>query len=407
MKILHVFNRHRSGGGADNAWDATIALSRRRGLDVDIFERDSRHLSSGLTGKISAFAQGIYPQGALRAFARRLAQDRPDIVHSHELYPMLTPWLFRICADAGIPVVHSCYDFRMTCPIATHHDGAAVCTRCPDRGAHQAVLRNCRDSLPESTAFALRHTVAEWRDLYRHVSRFIVLTDFSRDWLHVRAGVPLDRISVNECAIPAASDPVDPASGRYIAFAGRFVPEKGLDVLIRAARLAQVPIHVAGPPGSDPAPLRAQGISVTITTGPGSLATVYRGARALVVPSLWFETFAIVAAEAMAHGVPVIASRIGALNDTIREGRAGLHFTPGDAVDLARQMRRLWDDPMLCRRLGAAAHDDVRTRFNADVHFDRLVAAYDAALTAPASPWRDSRQSRSGAASHFALSMMK
>ncbi|MEC3947372.1 glycosyltransferase family 4 protein [Sphingobium sp. HWE2-09] len=396
MKILHVFNRHRGGGGADNAWDATIALSRRRGLDVAIFERDSRHLAPGLAGKVSAFAHGLYPVDTLRAFARRLAQERPDIVHSHELYPLLTPWLLTLCARAGVPVVHSCYDFRITCPIATHHDGVGVCTRCIDQGAQQALRRNCRGSLPENAAFALRHAVADGRGLYRHVSRFIVLTDFSRGWLHRQAGIPIERISVNECAIPAAPDPVDPAQGGYFAFAGRFVPEKGLAVLIEAARISGLPVHVAGPKGNDPAPLRAQGVAVTITDGPELLARFYRGARALVVPSLWFETFAIVAAEAMAHGVPVIASRIGALNDTVREDRTGLHFVPGDAEDLARQMRRMWDDPALCRRLGAAGHADVVARFNEDAHFARLVAAYDAALKAPVSPWRDIRQSRSG-----------
>lgn len=395
MKILHVFNRHRGGGGADNAWDATIALSRRRGIDIAIFERDSRDIADNVGGRISAFAHGLYPPDTLRAFARQLAQDRPDVVHTHELYPLLTPWLFALCARAGIPVVHSCYDFRMTCPVATHHDGVAICTRCPDHGAHHAVLSNCRDSLPESAAFALRHALAGWRDLYAHVSHFIVLTPFSREWLHARLGIPIDRISVNPCVIPASPDPVDPAKGRYIAFAGRFVPEKGLDILIHAARIAQVPIHVAGPPGSDPAPLLARGVPVTITDGPQSLAAIYRGARALAMPSLWFETFAIVAAEAMAHGVPVIASRLGALADTVREGRTGLHCAPGDAADLARQMRRLWDDPALCRQLGAAAHADVGVRFNEDAHIDRLVAAYDAAITAQGLPWRDSRRTRS------------
>lgn len=394
MKILHVFNRHRQGGGADNAWDATIALSRTRGLKVDIFGKDSRHLSTGVSGKITAFAYGLYPVATLREFAARLETDRPDIVHSHELYPLLTPWLFPLCVRAGVPVVHSCYDFRITCPIATHHDGAAVCTRCTDQGAHHALQRNCRNSLPESAAFALRHAVAQRRNLYDHVSRFIVLTDFSRDWLHHHTAIPIDRISVNECAIPTAPDPVDPAVGRYFAFAGRFVPEKGLDVLIEAARLSGLPIHVSGPAGSDPAPLQAHGVPVTITDGPASLAAAYRGARALVVPSLWFETFAIVAAEAMAHGVPVIASRIGALQDTVREGVTGLHFAPGNAADLARQMRRLWDDPALCRRLGATGHADVRARFDEDAHFGRLIAAYEAALKAPASPSPDIRQSR-------------
>ncbi|MCE7798411.1 glycosyltransferase family 4 protein [Sphingobium sufflavum] len=381
MKILHVYNRHRGGGGADNAWDATIALSRRRGLTIDCFERDSRTLGTGIGGKLSALANGLYAPGALRDFAARMAADRPDIVHTHELYPLISPWLFEVCAQAGVPVVHSCYDFRITCPIATHHDGTGVCTRCPDHGAHQAILNDCRNSYAESAAFALRHAVAGWRDFYRrHVDQFIVLTDFSATWLQERAGIAPDRINVNECAIHASSLPVDPAQGRYIAFAGRFVPEKGLDILLEAARIANLPIHVAGPAGSDPAPLLARGVPTTITSGPDALAEVYLGALALVVPSLWFETFAIVAAEAMAHGVPVIASRIGALRDTVREGVTGLHFEPGNPTDLAQQMRRLWDDPALCRKLGAAAHADVTTRFSEDAHFGRLLTAYERAL---------------------------
>jgi glycosyltransferase involved in cell wall biosynthesis len=381
MKVLHVFNRHRGGGGSDNAWDATIALSRRRGLTIDCFERDSRTLGTGIGGKLSALGNGLYAPGALRDFAARLEENRPDIVHTHELYPLISPWLFELCGRAGVPVVHSCYDFRITCAVATHHDGQTLCTRCHDHGAHHALLRDCRSNRLESAAFALRHAIAGWRDFYRrHVDQFIVLTDFSAQWLHERAGIDRDRISVNECAIPTAPVKVDPAQGRYIAFAGRFVREKGIDVLLEAARMADVPIHVAGPAGTDPTWLIEQGVSATITHSPGELAEVYRGARALVVPSLWFETFAIVAAEAMAHGVPVIASRIGALCDTVREGKTGLHFTPGNPADLARAMRRLWDDPALCRTLGAAAYADVASRFSEDAHFDRLIAAYERAL---------------------------
>ncbi|MGE4323706.1 MAG: glycosyltransferase family 4 protein [Sphingobium sp.] len=381
MKVLHVFNRHRGGGGSDNAWDATIALSRRRGIDVDCFERDSRALGTGIGGRLTAFTQGLYAPGTLRAFAARIEADRPDIVHTHELYPLITPWLFGLCRRAGVPVVHSCYDFRITCPVATHYDGHAPCTRCTDRGAHHALLRDCRGNRLESAAFALRHALARARDLYAHVDQFIVLTDFSRAWLIERAGIDPARVTVNECAIPASPAPVDPAGGRYVAFAGRFVEEKGVAVALEAARLAGVPIHVAGPAGSDPAPLRVRGARVTITGSAAMLTDVYRGARAVVVPSLWFETFAIVAAEAMAHGVPVIASRIGALRDTVREGVTGLHFTPGDPADLAGQIRRLWDDPALCRALGAAGHADVATRFSEDAHFDRLMTAYRRALS--------------------------
>jgi glycosyltransferase involved in cell wall biosynthesis len=386
MKILHLFNRHRGGGGADNAWDATIALSRSRGLDVATFERDSRTLPQGLRGKFSAFANGLYGADAVRAFAARLQEGRPDIVHTHELYPLITPWVLEICARAGVPVVHSCYDFRITCPIATHFDGTSVCTRCSDKGAHHAVLRDCRGNRMESAAFALRHAVAKRRDFYRrHVAQFIVLTDFSRRWLIEHAGVAPERITVNECAVPAAPVPVDPAKGSYFAYAGRLVPEKGIATLIDAARVSGLPVRIAVPAGTDTSLINDPAVSVVPTSGPEMLAEFYRGARALIVPSLWFETFSIVAAEAMGHGVPVIAARIGALRDTVRENQTGLHFTPGNAAELAALMARLWSDSALCRGLGAAAHADVQARFGEDLHFQRLLNAYRRGLAIEAS----------------------
>lgn len=396
MKILHVFNRHRGGGGADNAWDATIALSRRRGLDVATFERDSRLLPPGLRGKFSAFANGLYGADAVRAFAARLQEERPDIVHTHELYPLITPWVLEICARAGVPVVHSCYDFRITCPVATHFDGTRVCTDCLDKGVHRAALRDCRGNRMESAAFALRHAVAQRRDFYRrHVAQFIVLTDFSRRWLIEHAGVAPERITVNECSVPAAAVPVDPAKGSYFAYAGRLVPEKGIATLIQAARMSGLPIRIAVPEGSDTSLADDPAVSVTPTSGPEMLAEFYRGARALVVPSLWFETFSIVAAEALGHGVPVIAARIGALRDTVRENQTGLHFAPGNAAELADLMARLWDDAALCRGLGAAAHADAQARFGEESHFQRLLDAYrrGLAIAATSVPTR-SRQRR-------------
>ncbi|WP_447411479.1 glycosyltransferase, partial [Clostridium perfringens] len=146
-------------------------------------------LGEGMGARVRAFANGLYPPATLAAFAAQIAADRPDIVHTHELYPLITPWVFEVCARAGVPVVHSCYDFRITCPVATHHDGARVCTECLDRGAQRVALKNCRDNLPESIAFGLRHAIAARRDVYRrHVARFVVLTEFSRDWLVARAG---------------------------------------------------------------------------------------------------------------------------------------------------------------------------------------------------------------------------
>jgi glycosyltransferase involved in cell wall biosynthesis len=105
----------------------------------------------------------------------------------------------------------------------------------------------------------------------------------------------------------------------------------------------------------------------------------------LAVPSTWPETFGIVAAEAMGHGIPVVASRIGALQDTVVDGTSGILVEPGNAVDLANALRHLWDDPVSIRRLGEGAHLHVRENFSAQSHAERLAEHYQRAIDESAS----------------------
>jgi glycosyltransferase involved in cell wall biosynthesis len=380
VKVLHVFNRHRGGGGSDNAWDETIRRSRDHGIAVHSFERSSRDLPQGIAGKARAFGAGLYAPEAIAAFDRTLAELRPDIVHTHELYPLISPWIIRRARAAGVPVVHSCYDFRLTCPVATHYREGRVCTDCLDHGPHRAAIRNCRDNRAESLAFAARAVVARRARLFDGVTRFIVLSDFSRTWFVGQAGIARDRIDVNGCAIDLPETAVDPAAGGYVAFAGRFVPEKGVEGLIEAARIARLPLRLAGMAAHHPAIRDGDDIACVETPTRATLMDFYRGAKMLVVPSLWFETFAIVAAEAMAHGIPVIASDIGALADTVQRDRTGLLVPPGDSGALAAAMTRLWNDDDLCRTLGSAGRRRVATEFSAERHMARLLATYRDAL---------------------------
>ena len=109
------------------------------------------------------------------------------------------------------------------------------------------------------------------------------------------------------------------------------------------------------------------------------LDSFYREARFLVVPSVWFETFGLVAAEAMAHGLPVIASRIGGLPEVVEHGVSGLLVNPGDSDDLARAMRLLWENPSLCRQMGEAARRRAIQQFSDDIYYERLMAVYQTA----------------------------
>lgn len=386
MRVLHVFNKHRGFGGSDRATAATIAVLRTRGVQVEEFVRDSNDLPAGLPGKLTAFVGGLYAGEALRAFDAVLAARRPDLVHVHELYPMVSPWVLPRARRAGIPVVMTCNDFRLSCPVATHYTRGAPCYRCLGGREHWCVLRNCRDNLPESVSYALRNASARAFGLFRrHVLRFVAISAYQRDFMIQHWGLDPSRVVLNHCAIDLPPQPVaDPASGAYVAFAGRFVHEKGVAVLVQACRLAGVPLALAGDAPTHPAVSAGDDVRCVMTRSDAELAAFYRGARMLVVPSIWPETFGIVAAEAMGHGVPVVASRIGGLPGSVRDGETGLLAEPGDVQDLAAKIGRLWADPALARRLGAAARRHAEQSFGHEAHFQRLMAVYDQALTSGA-----------------------
>lgn len=378
MRILHVYNKHRGAGGSDATTAATIEVLRSRGVEVDTFVRDSRDLPTNLRGKVTAFIGGLYAAEAVRTLEAQLQQRRPDVVHVHELYPLISPWILPRCRAAGIPVVMTCNDFRLSCPIATHFTRGESCFRCAGGHEHWCVLRNCRDNLAESTAFALRNASARRFGLFSQgVQRYVAISQYQLDYMTGPLGMDPARVRMIHCAIDLPAQPVaDPAQGRYAAFAGRFVVEKGVEVMVQACRLAGVPMRFAGSAPQHPAVRADDDASFVMTRSPAELATFYRGARMLVVPSVWPETFGIVAAEAMGHGIPVVVSRTGGLQHSVVDGESGLLAEPGNVQDLADKIGRVWRDEALARRLGAAARLRAEQRFGHDAHFDRLMQLY-------------------------------
>ncbi|MBE0665017.1 MAG: glycosyltransferase family 4 protein [Candidatus Aminicenantes bacterium] len=235
-------------------------------------------------------------------------------------------------------------------------------------------MLNCRGNILESIAFSMQHAAARKAGIMSElVERFITPTHFARNWL-LAAGMPAEKVVSIANPIPVHEAAGDPAQGGYIGFVGRSSPEKGLETLLAAIQKTGLPLHVAG----EFPQTAMKGKNIVwrgYLSGP-ELAAFYRGARFLVVPSIWFETFALVAGEAMSCGIPVIASRIGALQEVVDDNRSGLLFNPGDADDLAEKMAWLWRQPDECQKMGAAGRQKVKREFSPDVYSRELLAVY-------------------------------
>ena len=383
MKIIQVSNWHRVRGGREMSVELTTRVIKQRGHEVLLITRDSQELCQGIVGRIRALTCGIYSASSRKAMAKLIREFKPDLIHVHGLYPFFSPWILVECRLAGVPVVMTFHEYRLTCPTSHHLLNNTVCELCVGGHEYWCVLKNCRNNIFESVAYALHNVIARKFRLFQdNVTVPIAYNEFARHQLIV-AGFAEERIAILPIMVPMPDSPTDPAKGKYVAYVGRISPEKGIDtLLIAASRLPELYVQLAG---------EGQAMRELTTKAPENATFVgrldgtrisefYRDACFLVVPSNWFEVCPAVIAEAMSHGLPVITSRIGGLPEMVEDGVTGFLFEPGNSEDLAEKMKLLWENRDLCRQMGQAGREKALREYSEEIYCKRLMAIYERAI---------------------------
>lgn len=214
------------------------------------------------------------------------------------------------------------------------------------------------------------------------VNRFIVLTEFARSRF-VAAGIREGRVTVKPNFVPDPGLPDEAADTRRSGglFVGRLSPEKGIAALLSAWRRLQVPLVIAGdgPMRGDVERSTGEALNFRGHLSKEAVRQAMRAAAFLIMPSEWYETFGMVIAEAYANGLPVIASRLGAMAELVEDGVTGLHFTPGDADDLAEKVQWAVTHPEEMRAMGRHARQVYETKYTPEANYRELIAIYKAA----------------------------
>jgi glycosyltransferase involved in cell wall biosynthesis len=370
--VLH--NRYRVPGGEERAVELHVDALARAGIEHRLLERDSSALPARRAG--AALVRGGEDEAEVVAAVRDLAAD---VVHCHNMLPLLGPRALSAARAAGARVVLHLHNYRLFCSVyAGFRDGHA-CFRCRGRNTLPGLLLNCRGSLPEAAAytFALARHQPE---VLRSVDRFVAPSEAARRRL-VWLGVPAERISVLHHYLPVRqlADSSRAGAGGFALAAGRITAEKGFEVAAEAARISGVPLRVAGDGPALPALrewVERTGAPVELLgrLGARDLERLRRDAAMAVVPSLWEETFGLAALEAMGAGLPVAAFDIGALPEVV--GAASC-VAAGDAAALAERMGGLWADPTRRQAEGEAALARA-AGFSAERFLDGLLDLYSA-----------------------------
>jgi len=396
MKILMVHNEYGRLSGEEIVVNGVRRLLGEHGHKVISFIRSSAEIETMRWGKARAFFSGIYSRSSRLMMRRLLAKDRPDVVHIHNLFSLISPSILPECRRASVPVVMTVHNYRLVCPNGLHIVRGQVCEKCCGGREWWCVLRNCEGSFPKSFGYALRNYVARKRRFFvDNVTTFAVLTEFQRQRL-ISEGFPAERIAV----IPNMAGKDGPLAdemlgnpGHFVGYVGRISQEKGIRTLLAVARKCpKIPFRAAGGHNGKQqmhmqAPANFQSMGYL---DPQSTAEFYDSARIIVLCSVCFEGFPMAIVEAMIHGKPVICSRIGGLPEIVEDGKTGLLFEPGNAVELAKKIRYLWDRPQLCRKMGQVAREKALRENSATKHYERLMAVYRRATELAAGVWQGS-----------------
>lgn len=382
-RILLLHNAYKLRGGEDAVVEQETRLLREGGHDVHV-EIVSNDQISGAGKKLRAFLASPYDARRKPWLAELLARIRPDVVHVHNFFPLLTPAVHEAAADAGVAVVQTLHNYRTVCAGAMLMRDGAVCEKCLSGNRVWGVVHRCyRGSLPGSLAVVRMQDRAFSAGTWSHkVHRLIALTEFGRGKF-VSAGLPAERMVVKPNFVPDLGKPDDrPRSGAL--FVGRISHEKGVPVLIDAwRRLPDLDLTIIGG-GPDLDALKAVAPPNVRFLGQQPAPAVREAmlsAQLLVMPSLWYEGFPVTLVESLAVGLPVLASRLGAMQELIEPGVSGDLFTVGNAADLAARARQLLADPFALARMARNARAIYEERYTPQANLRMLEAIYADAIS--------------------------
>lgn len=383
MRVLQVHNIYQQVGGEDVVVAAEGALLRERGQEVHL-HTVSNDAIKGTWRKIQTAWRAAYSAKGRAWLAEEIKRFSPNVVHVHNFFPLLTPAVYDACRDAGVPVVQTLHNYRIICPQGMLMRNGRPCEDCLSGSPYQAVLHGCyQGSRSGSLAVARMVDVhRKKRTWHTKVDRFIALTDFAKE-VFAKAGIPPDRIAVKPNFVEdrGTSGAVAPPRNGAL-FVGRLSPEKGIRTMLEAWSALDVPLRVAGD-GPLLDVVRKTDAREAVSLGskpPEDVANEMSSAEFLIMPSEMYETFGLVIVEAFCHALPVIASRLGAMAEIVEDGVTGLHFTPGDAEDLAAKVRRAAAHPDEMRRMGLNARRAYEKKYTPEANYPQLMAIYQEAI---------------------------
>lgn len=328
-------------------------------------------------------ATTLWSRQSHREISDLLQHERPDIMHVHNTFPLISPSIYHAAAVVGVPVVQTLHNYRLLCPQSDFLRDGKVCEDClgkqvPWPGVVHSCYRNSRVASAGTAGMLALHRALGTYD--EKISAYIALTEFGRQKF-IEGGLPAEKIFVKPNFVhpdPGAGE----GKGQYALFVGRLSNAKGVQVMLRAWQNADdlMPLKIVGDGPLGPLVKQTTaGLRATEWLGHVPRAVVLdlmRRASILVFPSVWYEGFPLVIVEAFATGLPVVASNLGAMSSIIENESTGLHFEAGDHRGLADTVRWVASNPAELDKMRRKARREFERRYTASINYEELMNIY-------------------------------
>jgi glycosyltransferase involved in cell wall biosynthesis len=384
MRVLVVHNRYTSRvpSGENVAVDDEVRWLQEAGVDVAVHAvSNDDALAPGAWARLRDGATGVWSLPARRRFEDALDAVAPDLVHVHNLFPLLSGSVPAAARRRGLPVVWTVHNHRVRCVEGGNFRDGRPCHDCRPGWRVPGIVHRCYAGSAAASALVTVASSAYRASLRRRGLMALAISEHVRTWLIDEAGLDPAAVRVKSNGVAGPTGPVPPPAGsRAFVFLGRLAAAKGVGLLLDAWRRAGLDAElriVGGGDLADEVAAAADADPRITWTGPVAPAAVgehLAAARAVVVPSLWDEPFGRVAPEAFAYGRPVITTGLGGLGETVDATTGWITGRDADALAAALQEAAVDHDAVSTR--GAAAHERWQARYSPPVTTEALLAVY-------------------------------
>jgi glycosyltransferase involved in cell wall biosynthesis len=392
MKILIIHNFHRSGApsGDDAVVRQEMVLLQRNGHNVTLFSKHNDSFERfSLLKKVETFTNLHFSPEIYNELKAILSKEKFDIVHIHNLFPLITPAAYFACKDTKVPLVHTLHDFRFFCANAFLFRNGNICELCPTESTINAAKYKCFKNSFIGSVFVARYLSKIKKERYFLIpQKYIALTEFSKQKF-IEFGIPTEKIVVKPNFVENSLPNPKEKKADYFVYAGRLSEEKGIKILIKAFaddRLRQIPLKIIG---SGPLEwelkqavekYNLKNIEILGLLSRLEVLKQMESSIATIFPSILYETFGLTIVESFSVGTSVIASNFGTMSVLIKPFKTGLLFEKGNPEDLAEKILYLYNNRELAYKMGKNAREEYLQKYTPEVNYNMLMQIYEEAI---------------------------